>query len=102
VKAAGWRAAWINDLQGGRLESGVFIGSPGRPLVEQALARLAEERLKFGRPAIVAGNTGSLVVSHDDDDRRIDPPADSDSQAAQAHQIERSGVPFKTSFQVSV
>jgi hypothetical protein len=38
-----WRPAWINDLQGGRLKSGVFIGSPGRCLVEQAVARLAEE-----------------------------------------------------------
>jgi hypothetical protein len=45
----------------GRLESGVFIGSPGRPLVEQALARLAEEYLKFRRPEIVAVDTGSTA-----------------------------------------
>jgi hypothetical protein len=37
------RPAWINDLQGVWLESGVFIGSPGRLSVDQALARLAEE-----------------------------------------------------------
>jgi hypothetical protein len=41
----GWRPAWINDLQGDRLESGVFTGSPGRPLVERLLARLPEEGL---------------------------------------------------------
>jgi hypothetical protein len=38
---AGWRPAWINDLQREGLESGVFIGSPGSPLVEPALARLS-------------------------------------------------------------
>jgi hypothetical protein len=38
-----WRGAWINDLQGVGLESGVFTASPGRHLVEQALARLPEE-----------------------------------------------------------
>ena len=38
------RGAWINGLQGGGLESGVNRASPGRCLVERALARLAEER----------------------------------------------------------
>ena len=41
----GWRAAWINDLQPPCLKSGVFIGSPGSPLVERLLARLSEEVL---------------------------------------------------------
>ena len=39
----GWRPVWINDLQRAGLESGVFIGSPGRLLVEQPWARLPEE-----------------------------------------------------------
>jgi hypothetical protein len=41
-EAAPLEGAWINGLQGGRLESGVFTGSPGRYLVDQVLARLAE------------------------------------------------------------
>jgi hypothetical protein len=48
----GWRAAWINDLQRGGLESGVFAGSPGRHLVDRALARLAEG------PGSLAGISG--------------------------------------------
>jgi hypothetical protein len=40
AKMDGWRTAWINDLQRGWLESGVFIGSPGRCSVDQALRRL--------------------------------------------------------------
>jgi hypothetical protein len=39
----GWRAARINDLQVGRLENGVNRRFPGHHLVDQALARLAEE-----------------------------------------------------------
>jgi hypothetical protein len=34
VPDSGWRPAWINDLQRGELESGVFIGSPGSPSVD--------------------------------------------------------------------
>jgi hypothetical protein len=40
--AAALKAAWINDLQRGCLESGVFIASPGTPSVDRALARLPE------------------------------------------------------------
>jgi hypothetical protein len=43
ISGYGWRPAWINDLQRGCLENGVNSGSPGRHLVEQALARLVEE-----------------------------------------------------------
>ena len=43
------RPAWINDLQGVGLESGVDIGSPGRQAVEPALARLSGRCLYFSR-----------------------------------------------------
>ncbi len=43
--AVGLEAAWINDLQGGGLESGVFRASPGSPLVEWLWAWLPEEGL---------------------------------------------------------
>ena len=44
------RPAWINDLQGGGLESGVNRASPGRHSVDPALARLAEEvGIAFGQ-----------------------------------------------------
>jgi hypothetical protein len=45
LQAAGWRPAWINDLRGVWLESGVNRRSPGSPSVEPALARLAEALL---------------------------------------------------------
>ncbi|MBV5332906.1 hypothetical protein JZU54_04960, partial [bacterium] len=46
----GWKAAWINDLQGGRLESGVNTGSQGSPSVEQARARLLAVLLAVALP----------------------------------------------------
>jgi filamentous hemagglutinin family protein len=44
------RPAWINDLQPVTLKSGVFIGSPGRPSIEPALARLSGEGAAFSWP----------------------------------------------------
>jgi hypothetical protein len=43
--ATGRRSAWINDLQGVWLESGVNRASPGSTPVEPALARLAAQVL---------------------------------------------------------
>jgi hypothetical protein len=42
-QGAGLEAAWINDLQGVSLENGVNSDTPGKRLVERALARLSEE-----------------------------------------------------------
>jgi hypothetical protein len=57
-----WRPAWINDLQGGGLENGVFIGSQGRPGVERPLARLAGEKrvLNAHAPRRSEGGCGVL------------------------------------------
>ncbi len=43
LNTTGWRSAWINDLQGGGLESGVNTGSQRGWSVDQAGARLPEE-----------------------------------------------------------
>jgi hypothetical protein len=43
------RAAWIDDLRRVCLKNGVNSGSPGRPSVDRALARLSVRSLRFSR-----------------------------------------------------
>ena len=58
------RGAWINDLQGDRLESGVNTGSPGRPLVDRALARLVGQlKGKTSSPFLPHLNLASRLIA---------------------------------------